>query len=198
MPLRNYWAEAQHNPFLEELVPNADSTTHVYTYSTYIPNSAHIKKLVCSAGISIRGSSAEDITNLGRPMSWVHGIQMVEPSSDAYPSGRVVTLNKQAGGLVMQQCSQAHLAPAIGVSETIWSRVVTTYSADIHPIDQAMSYGSVTQSIGIREIAGAFYVHGVHASVGNPYASVPHYLYSASMVLRVLYELEVEGTGGGG
>jgi hypothetical protein len=122
---------------------------------------------------------------------------MIEPASDLYPSGRVVTLNKQAGELVTTQVSQAkQLVDFSEHTKVINSQVVTWYSGHIQPIDQQMSYGSVSQSIGWRTFTSSFYVKGVHGTTGG--AVPPYYKYSLSAVLRVLYEREVGGGGGGG
>jgi hypothetical protein len=198
VPLRNYWAETQPNYFNEDLDYNGDSTTHVDEYAVEIPNAAHIKKLVCSAGTSIRGTFFGDIERVGYPMSWVHVIEMHEPSSDLYPSGRYVTLNKQAGSLVTTQVSQDQQVVVFSAeTHVVNSRSVTWYSGHIQPIDQGMSYGSVDQSIGERTITARLYIHGVHGTSGNPFAATPLYKYSCSMVLRVLYERMVGGGGGG-
>jgi hypothetical protein len=185
MTVRRHWTQNYPSWFNEDLAPDEASTVHLIEYQVEIPDGAHIVRLICSGGVSIRGHSEQDLDVLSMPMSWIHQVTMLEGPSDAFPSGRLVMLNAQAGELVTAIAVKPRDATAFTGTPRI---VATTYSGHMQPVDQPMSYGSTTQHIGAREIFARFHIHGVHGMDGG--SDPPWYTFGGAGCMRVLYELD--------
>jgi hypothetical protein len=156
----------------------------VVQYSVEIPNRSHIKKIVCSGGITVYGHTVRYEPFVALAMSWQHSIVLI-----GAPYGR--TLNIQAGAMTMNQAviygqPDGDISGTTVIGTGAPPSQSTTYTGNIQQIDQDTSYGSVGRDDGLHTVEVTFSIIGVHGVDGGP--DPPWYQWSGAMHLGVLYE----------
>jgi hypothetical protein len=154
------------------------------TYFVEIPERSHIKKIVCSGGITVYGHTVTYDPFPALAMAWQHTVTLA-----GAPYNRL--LNVQAGAMTMNQAviygqPDGDLDGTTVLGTGAPPSQSTTYTGNMQQIDQRTSYGSVGIDDGAHTVEVSWDIIGVHGTAGG--SDPPWYSWSGAMHLGVLYE----------
>lgn len=173
MPLQHFWVGGSGVDDNSVVGGPPDPAIFITGSSLVIPAGARLLKVVASCGMAGYATYNLDLhpeAPIGYPAAWTSNISFSEGPSTAFPFGRVVVLNEQSGEYSRSMAVYPPQDSTVdGTTNPLThqsGKLTTAYMAHMDHVDQSMSYGTVHEDIGVRNIGFEFRTWGLNFTDG--------------------------------